>query len=125
MTIADQLKQKQEAAYDAMVKANWEGPMHAAARVEYDNCVIALRKELGDDVHCMDVDFELFEFYGHLFKDENGIKPRFHMTYLETKASLEAIYERQKYPCEPQLCLHPQPRQLTAIELAFRQAMAS
>lgn len=55
---------------------------------EYDQTVVELRRRLGANAHCAKVDCDLFGFYSDWYKDENGFRPRHHVTYDEVKAAL-------------------------------------
>lgn len=105
MTNADQLKEAQNQAYDAMYAA-WnkamaqfefkdyekaqKDPEYIEACQTYANTVTALEAALGPDAHCNAVDTNLWSLYSDFYKSEMGFRPKHHATRQEVLKALGA-----------------------------------
>lgn len=107
-------------------------PLRWVATKAYQGTVQALLALMGEDAHCCEIDEDLWSLFSDAFKDEVGVRPRFHQTHAEVKRyfqvrSEEYIQEREESEADlyEQIMSEgvgePQP---SAFALAFQQAKA-
>jgi hypothetical protein len=107
---ARQLQYKQygavEAMYDAWNKARAKfnyandapvdtDPEYVASKAAYEATVTELTALLGADAHCNFVDCDLWSAFSDCYKDENGIRPRFHQTRQDVQDYFDQLRKRK------------------------------
>jgi len=121
-TVVKALQVQQENAWNVMRVSPRGSSFFADALALYEETVEGLIEQLGTDAPVHEIDIELSSIYSDLYKDENYIRPRFNASYEEVLSYIARKEHEQRYPHQPGLMVHPQPRSLTALELAFKRA---
>lgn len=67
-------------------------PSVVAANQVYEDFVTKLEEMLGKDAHCRQIDGDLWESFADCYKEDVGIRPRFH----QTRAEVLQYFDRRK-----------------------------
>lgn len=121
-SVVKALQVKQNNAWDVMRVSGRGSSFFADALALYDETVEGLIEQLGTDAPVHDIDIELSSIYSDMYKDENNMRPSLETSYEEVQSYIARKVHEQRYPHQPGLMVHPQPRSLTTFELAFKQA---
>jgi hypothetical protein len=97
------LQYQQYVAHDAMYDARNEAlakfnhndseaarkdEAYVARKADYESTVVSLEALLGPDAHCNAVDTDLWSLFSDCYKDDVGMRPRFHQTRAQVQAYL-------------------------------------